>query len=70
MPVVSALAIVSCLYAPLVCFYVTIKTVKNILFAYCVLLLVCGNRARFIYASKNFYLLIVCNLKFSKIIPI
>jgi len=52
MPVVSALVIVSCLYVPLACFNIAIKTVKNIIFAYCFLFLVCVIRARFIYTSK------------------
>jgi len=52
MPVVLALVIVSCLYAPLVCFNIAIKTVKNMFFAYCFFIVVCVIRARFIYTSK------------------
>ena len=62
MPVVAALAIVSCLYAPLVCFNIAIRTVKNIFFAYCFFMFVCVNRARFIYASKKFIKTIVDNV--------
>jgi len=37
---------------PLVCFNIAIKTVKNILFAYCFLLFVCGNQRLFIIKAK------------------
>jgi len=47
-PGVSALFI-HCFPLPV---YIAIKTVKNILFAYCFLFLVCVIRARFIYTSK------------------
>jgi len=49
---VAALFVVSYSSFTLACFNIAIKTVKNILFAYCFLFLFCVIRARFIYTSK------------------